>query len=695
MAERMKPAKGERHLFIASDDAAVMKQILATHSPDGREIDVKPLVQIVEDILKHTTITTVVHPQTTVELLEDKAHTERMIGMLEALAYTIHRISCEITCKCSGAGDAHATTLTLFNSLSNYSWDAKVVLVVAAFATSYGEFWLTAQQSTVNHLAKSLSLLKQLPDLFEHTEALKPRFEALNALVKAMLDVTKCIIEFKELPVEYINADTPAMTTAMKHIPTAAYWTIRSAVACATQVIGLIGMGHDYAISTSETWELSSLAHKVNNIHGHLRKQLEYCNQHIDERRNVEAYHSLQRLFEMIHIDNQKILRALFCSRDETPLRDGASQRKVSVDVLRRKLVILFVSDLEIAHEELLVLMQIYNDTHHSKTDRTYEVVWVPMVDRTAPWNEAKETAFNHLANQMPWFSLHHPSSLEPAVWRYIKEVWHFEKKPILVVLDHQGKIVCPNALHMILIWGATAYPFSSVREESLWKEETWRLEFLVDDIDPLILSWVKEPRIICLYGGEDTEWIRAFTSSIKKVIQETRVPIEMVYVGKSNPRERVRRIISAIIQEKLSGYWSDTMIWYFWVRLESMWHSKRHYGRTIDNDPIVQEVMSMLSFDGSDEGWAVMSRGSTEILKTLGKKLMECLSHFDTWKANITNVDTFIPALREALQPYHKPEHCTRLILPGTTGPIQEKVVCAECGRQMEKYVLYRCCMD
>ncbi|ERN10511.1 hypothetical protein AMTR_s00166p00027900 [Amborella trichopoda] len=125
------------------------------------------------------------------------------------------------------------------------------------------------------------------------------------------------------------------------------------------------------------------------------------------------------------------------------------------------------------------------------------------------------------------------------------------------------------------------------------------------------------------------------------------------------------------------------------------MWHSKRHHGSTIENDPIVQEIMSMLSFDGNGDGWALMSTGSTDMVKTPGKKLMECLSHFDTWRANVTGVDAFVPALRDALLQHHKAEHCTHLVLPDTTGPVQEKVVCTECGKQMEKYVLYRCCMD
>ncbi|XP_042391063.1 protein SIEVE ELEMENT OCCLUSION B-like [Zingiber officinale] len=683
------------HLFSSSDDKAVVKQIIATHSPDGREIDTRSLLRLVEDILQRATPTVILTPQTHQELVDDKVHHIDVVGMLEALAYTIHRISCEITCKCSGGGDAHSTTMVLFNSLTSYTWDAKVVIAMAAFAVSYGEFWLTAQLHTVNPLAKSVALLKQLPDILEHTDALKPRFDALNNLIRVMLDVTKCIIQFKDIPSDYISLENPDMAMALAHIPTAVYWTIRSVVACSSQIISLIGLGHEYITATTEAWELSSLAHKLSNIHGHLMKQLELLYRYIGEKKHVEAFQTLLRLFEAVHIDNMKILKAMISSKDELPLVDGATKKRVSVDVLRRKIVMLFISDLDISHEELFVLIQIYNDTHQHRADRNYEVVWLPVTDRHFPWDNSKEETFNRLVSNMPWYSLYHPSLLEPAVVRYIREIWHFDKRPQLVVLDPQGKVVCPNALHMMWIWGSLAFPFTSNREEALWKDETWRLEFLVDEIDPVLLGWIREGRHVCLYGGEDIAWIRQFTTAMRRVSQEARVPLEMVYVGKSSPRDRVRKAITVIANEKLSGYWQDpVMVWFFWVRLESMWHSKMQHGRTIDNDPIMQEVVTMLTFDGGDEGWAIVSRGSLDMVKANGRKMVDCLGQFDKWKANVES-EGFVPALTNALVPFQTTEHCSRLILPGDIGRIKERVVCAECKRPMEKFVLYRCCND
>lgn len=133
--------------------------------------------------------------------------------------------------------------------ITSYSWDAKVVLVLAAFAVNYGEFWLVAQLYTTNPLAKGVAILKQLPETLESAESWKPKFEALTKLLNALLDVAKCIVDFKELPAQYISPDAPEMVAATAHIPTAVYWTIRGIIACASVITNLTGMGHEYVFS--------------------------------------------------------------------------------------------------------------------------------------------------------------------------------------------------------------------------------------------------------------------------------------------------------------------------------------------------------------------------------------------------------------------------------------------------------------
>ncbi|OMO94428.1 hypothetical protein CCACVL1_06011 [Corchorus capsularis] len=689
--------RSERRMFSASDDTAMMKQIQSTHAPDGRVVDVKPILQIIESVLRHVT------PNIDRALNGGHGHLDSfdemtsqatVDGMLEALAYIVHKISCEISCKCSGGGDAHSTTMVLLNLLSGYSWDAKVVLTLAAFAVNFGEFWLIVQLCTTNSLAKSVALLKQLPDILEHSHSLRPQFDALNNLIKAMMDVTKCIVEFTELPSQYIMSDVPPMSSAMAHVPTAAYWTIRSVVACASQIASLVGLKHEFVTSTSEAWELSSLAHKVSSIHDHLQKLLRLCYQHIDEKRQAEAYEGLVHSLETPQLDNLKILIKIFCLGKEDPHNAlvGPDKTKVHMDVLRRKHVLLLISDLDISHDEIQVLELLYKYERVS-SELNYEIIWLPIVDKST-WNDTYQQKFLNLQSMMPWYTVHHPSIIEPAVIKYTKEVWRFVKKPIVVTLDPLGKVTCPNALNMLWIWGNAAFPFSSEKEESLWKQESWNIELLVNGLEANLPNWMREDKVICLYGGEEFEWIQNFTSATKVVAQNLGIGLEMVYAGKNNAKERVRKITALINERQISHTWQDTTVWFFWNRLESMLFSKTQHGKTNEHDVIKQEVMTLLGYDGSEHGWAVFFWGPTEMVRAKGDKVLGSMQSFEKWEELARQLG-FIPALRKHLEGIADEHHCTRLILPGISGGIAERVVCAECGRPMEMYFMYRCCVD
>ncbi|KAG6635038.1 hypothetical protein CIPAW_11G014800 [Carya illinoinensis] len=697
----------DRRMFALSDDNALMKQIIVTHAPDGREVDVEPILQIIGDVFHRATPSLDGVLNGTLEHVDTEDKTVPALDfddILEALAYLIYKISCELSCKCSGGGDAHATTMALLNTLTSFSWDSKVVLTLAAFAVNYGEFWLVGQlcTGTRNPLAKSVAFLKQLPNIVEYSSSLKAQFEALNKLIKAIMDVATCIVEFTELPSQYISDETPAVKAVTSHLPAATYWTIRSVVACSTQIASLIGLRLENSTAlTTVAWELSSLAHKVTNIHEHLKSQIAFCYQHIEEKtRHLEYFHTLVRLFETLHLDNFKILRALLHPKEELVI--GSSKKKVNIEVLKRKHVLLLISDLDIPHDEITILGHLYQQDPMRKTEQTqYEVVWLPVVDRLSPHadQEKVKIKFQELLSMMQWYSVIDPWTIEPAVIKYIKEVWRFNKKSILVSLDPQGRLASSNALHMMWIWGTLAIPFSIEKEETLWKSEFWGLPLLIDGIDTTVIDSMREGNIVCLYGGEDIEWIRKFTTSAKNVAKAANITLDLLYVGKSNAKERVQKANSIISSEQLSHFWADlTYIWFFWTRLESMLHSKMMSGKTVENDPIVEEVITMLSFDGSEKGWAVVSGGPPDheeiIARGSGEIALKTIEDFGNWKDDVVNIG-FVPAFKEHLRKLHTPQHCKRLILPGIPGEIPERIVCAECHRPMEKYFMYRCYTD
>lgn len=701
MVPRKMQSKASRHIFSASDDTAMTKQILATHAPIDGHIDIRPLLNVVQDIFERAAslIPAIVQgEQMHMGDMKDSVHQSDLADLLDISYHTINKVSCELCCKCSSGDDVHATTMGILGMLSSYSWDAKVVIALAAFAINFGEFWLMAQLYATNHLAKSVAKLKHIHETLEEVDDLGTKFETVNNLLKAMLDVTNYIVQFHELPSQYIDPEAPEMLTASALIPGAVYWTIRSIVSCASHILGITGLGQGYMTSTTESWELSSLVHKLDNINSHLRKQLTLCHQHLDDNKQREAFETLRLLFATSHQDNLKVLRALICSKDDPlPLFDGSSKQRVGIEVLRKKIVLLYITDLHnVPEQELVIFEQMYQEARQDSTrlESQYELVWIPVVDKADPWTEVKPK-FEKLQSMMSWYSLYDPTLLEPATIRYIKEVWLFKTKPILVVLDPQGKVVNLNAIPMMWIWGSLAYPFSSSREGALWNEETWGLTLLADTIDPTLLDWVSEGKYICLYGGDNMEWIRTFTRAVNSLAKTLQLPLEMIYVGKSNPGKKVQEINNAVHEEKLSKVHLDpAIIWFFWVRLESMWHSKSKQSKTVENDQIMHEVMRILTYDNGDSGWAVISQGTGRMARGKGDAFVKCLDEHEKWKDTVEDKG-LLPAMDDYIKGLQTPHHCNRLILPGTSGAIPDKVACAECGRTMEKFYMYRCCNE
>jgi hypothetical protein len=139
------------------------------------------------------------------------------------------------------------------------------------------------------------------------------------------------------------------------------------------------------------------------------------------------------------------------------------------------------------------------------------------------------------------------------------------------------------------------------------------------------------------MYGGDDIEWIRKFTSSARSVASAERIPLEMFYVGKSSERDQVMRIIRAITSEKLSYCWQDPlMVWFFWTRLESMLFSKIQLGKADDHqDPVMQGIKRLLSYD-KEGGWAVLSKGSSIVVNGHGDTVFTTLAEYETWKVNV-----------------------------------------------------------
>lgn len=197
------------------------------------------------------------------------------------------------------------------------------------------------------------------------------------------------------------------------------------------------------------------------------------------------------------------------------------------------------------------------------------------------------------------------------------------------------------------------------------------------------------------MYGGDDLDWIRKFTATARAMASAARIPLEMVYVGKSHKKESVRRAIATITVEKLSYCWQDTtLMWFFWTRLESMLYSKIQLKKADDQDPMMQQIKKLLSCD-KDGSWALLCRGSKILTSGHGSTMVQTPADFDMWKGDIPS-----KGFDMSFKDYHDKLHvaannCCRFEFPIAAGRIPEGMRCPECHRLMEKYIAFLCCHD
>lgn len=131
-----------------------------------------------------------------------------------------------------GPENAHQTTLGILQQLRDYSWDAKVLIAIAALALEYGNFWNLQQVSEPQ--GNSLRLLNQI----QHRQL---PVTDINATVKLVMEAVEKIRRWGTLSSDetYETEDVPALSDALQLIPLLVYWVVASLVACNTNIQGV------------------------------------------------------------------------------------------------------------------------------------------------------------------------------------------------------------------------------------------------------------------------------------------------------------------------------------------------------------------------------------------------------------------------------------------------------------------------
>nr|GMC58622.1 protein SIEVE ELEMENT OCCLUSION B-like [Ipomoea batatas] len=226
--------------------------------------------------------------------------------------------------------------------------------------------------------------------------------------------------------------------------------------------------------------------------------------------------------------------------------------------------------------------------------------------------------------------------------------------------------------------------PYDKEREKFMWQQKpNCSLDLVVGThgsnirLRNEVQNWFDTEDYIFLYGGNDINWVREFTSKVHQLASKIQLKVELSYVG------------------------------WFWTRLRSMFLSRIYYLDAINhfgeenNDEILQELKKLLAYEGKNtriEGWGLLSKGKKVVVCGHGAKILQVINEYEIWKENIAT-----KGFDEAFKDHHemlissslKSHSCCSLEYPITLNKIPENEKCPECSYLMHKFVTFTCCHD
>ncbi|XP_059445368.1 protein SIEVE ELEMENT OCCLUSION B-like [Corylus avellana] len=222
--------------FCYDSHMRLISQISATHGhvPADENIDADSLFVDIKNDLKHiihTVDNALLGGQEHPENLELNVSKDSFDPLLCRLG--LRQLSSEMACKALCAETAHKRTILILNKLSSYSWEAKAVLALAAFALNYKYFSVPAQL----HSSRQVEIPKHVPATLKHLDLpkCKETISELNTMINDVLDFSESVFELKKLSTNNYIEDKPC-SYILGRISFCVYGIIISVVACTTQM---------------------------------------------------------------------------------------------------------------------------------------------------------------------------------------------------------------------------------------------------------------------------------------------------------------------------------------------------------------------------------------------------------------------------------------------------------------------------
>ncbi|XP_019167783.1 PREDICTED: protein SIEVE ELEMENT OCCLUSION B-like [Ipomoea nil] len=705
------------HPLVLPHEDTIRKQVLETHNPeDGRRniINVGRILDVVHNIILNTHTAAAAGTTTLEQQLRQPLDYDNI-----QLLFKIQQLSCQVGSEWSGDVGLYVMTINLLRMLSSYEWEAKAVMLLAAFANNHGDQCIFTHQT--RRLAKKVWLLKQSTAPHPNdTTTFDDRQRTIVGSINSILNLTKRMLELKQLPQQFIplSLDSDILSSTVYHIT-------QAVLVCAS-LLKTLGV----ARSQIPAGVVESLAHYKKEFEDTditLQALLNDCHTKIEEKEVQESYEALKLAFSRSDRsdDNRDILKLLFNVKDDQnmPLYHGETKVEAELDVLPtdKNLLLVISSGLDISKERAEYLGKVYKDCQQN-----HGMIWIPVVNgrRREFWNEEKVNEFESLLAVMGFYSVKDPrKSVAAGLHKYVEEdlfqgvekddFFRIGKEPIVVVLDYKGKFVHKNAMGMILAWGADASPFDTYKEECMWRDETWGTALMTTTIHP-IRQWMNaKPQgankecLFFLYGGNDIEWVRQFKIEVEKSVSSDYEP-RMMYLGRN---KEVRSIISP------SDCLDEPSTWLFYTRLQTTLLSRMNYLskfnlNKLGHDNILSLLKKLLAYKslGETGGWCLLCTKDVVIRCTNEATMLRLLTEYKDRKEVIAkdNNKHFYEVFEVQYDHpkyssnsftslYHQPccelEYPSELGYPTTFTEIPEREMCPVCYTYMYKLITFACC--
>ncbi|KAK7401156.1 hypothetical protein VNO78_12475 [Psophocarpus tetragonolobus] len=659
--------------FEVSDDQ-ILERIYITHFHCVEKYDVGPLYNVASNVIKHSIEIADSIKKDPQQIEEVGEETGALISFQRLPA--LKRIACQMICTGRGEQYAHQTTMLILEQLRDYSWDAKAVITLAAFALEFGKFWQLAPIQR-DKLGKALAELNSLHCVEENIEHLTN----FNRLVEKVMQVVKCITHWKQMiTAEYNVKDVPSLTDTLHEIPVLAYWTISTLVTCTSYI--------DFLGDKNYRYDLSKFDYKLEFILKNFKDHEDKCNTQIGR---IKDYLRRKDIINSIETDTQidivKFLEALIIPSDSQysrpTLYNGLTGGQAGIGEFKNKYVLLFISGLDHIENEIQLLKSIDEKLKEEPKElegyrkEDFKILWIPIV---SVWDEEQKKKLD--ATKVMWYVVKE-FNFQTGI-DLIKEVFNYNDNPIIMLISPEGKVENPDAKQIISKWGIDGFPFRKSDHTRLTQQWNWFWTEM-NSLSPTIRELIKRDSYIFIYGGSNIKWIQDFTTAVEKLkknetdlsLEDTR--IESYALGSDSPKIVPR----------------------FWITIDNLLASRKQTtkgGEEVQEDSTTREIKKLLLLKQDPHGWAILTRGSQVKLLGHGEAMLRTVAEFGSWKGTLNSEVSFDAAFKvhyKKCKDKTVPQKCEHREFANYPTDILAHIPCPnKCGHEMEvASVKYMCC--